>query len=358
MQDGGFQGGRVRMRPRADKGVSRTNASSVTGGLFGREPASYSQYRMPNAVAGPFAGDMDDFMARLEQAEARDTGYNKVSGYMPDASNQTLSTHEEQQAMRDRNRNRNWQGSIFLGDDSTAAQRKTPDKMYQTTKMSEQIAMQEGLRNALTRQQERTLIDIMIEQHGMTEAEARYEIELYNKEEAAKDAEKYASRPTEPQGYAAKQAFQPQPEAWRRQQPPKQQQAQPQRPPPPQQQMPEFVPSATFAGAQPGYSFKNGPHGVGYYRDGRVAMQPPPPQQQNLQHHYPPPQQQQQFPPQQQQQQYNTLGRRDLPPTMQGGRVPVQANERMVPDRPGTRGGMRVNAPSMQGGLFAKGVWS
>ena len=131
----------------------------------------------------------------------------------------------------------------------------------------------------------------------------------------------------------------------------------PQAQPPQQQQMPEFVPSATFAGAQPGYSFKNGPHGVGYYRDGRVAMQQPPPSQQNLQHHYPPPQQQQ-FPPPQQQQQYNTLGRRDLPPTMQGGRVPVQANERMVPDRPGTRGGMRVNAPSMQGGLFAKGVWS
>lgn len=34
---------------------------------------------------------------------------------------------------------------------------------------------------------------------------------------------------------------------------------------------PPFVPAASFAGARPGYAFKTGPQGLGYYRDGGLA---------------------------------------------------------------------------------------
>ena len=35
---------------------------------------------------------------------------------------------------------------------------------------------------------------------------------------------------------------------------------------------PEFVPSASFSGKRPGYSFKSGPQGVGYYRDENTVI--------------------------------------------------------------------------------------
>ena len=38
-------------------------------------------------------------------------------------------------------------------------------------------------------------------------------------------------------------------------------------PPPPSDNLVDFIPSASFAGARPGYSFKSGPQGSGYYRD-------------------------------------------------------------------------------------------
>jgi hypothetical protein len=45
--------------------------------------------------------------------------------------------------------------------------------------------------------------------------------------------------------------------------------------PQPQVMEPEFIPSATFAGAKPGYEFKSGAQGMGYYFSGITPATPP-----------------------------------------------------------------------------------
>ena len=186
----------MRPRPRADKGVSRTNASSISGGLFGREPSAYR-----------YSPEGGDFLSRVEQAEARDAdrrrnpsgafgcndhAINYGCGSAPTVD-YTLSTLEEQQQMRERNRQKSQGGSIFIGDDTTHLHRRSPGDMYTTTKAQDQLKMQQSYQSALTRHQERMLIQIMVEQHGLSEAEAKSEIELYHKEEA--EAQRQAAQP-------------------------------------------------------------------------------------------------------------------------------------------------------------------
>ena len=219
--------GGMRPRPRADRGVSRTNASSVPGGLFGREPAQYSY-----AAKG---GDGLDFLSRVEDAEMRDMGRRAPSGAigsgnehtiaygMGDAptTNYTMASLNEQQQQRQRTRQKNWQGSIQMGDDSRPASRA--NGMYQTTSGQTQLHMQQQYQSALTRQQERTLIDIMMNEHGMSEGEARYEIELYNKEMGQEKANALVKGtvPRDQRGFA-KQQYQPPQRVY---QPPPQQRA-------------------------------------------------------------------------------------------------------------------------------------
>jgi len=207
--------GRPRLRPRADKGVSRTNASSVAGGLFGREPAAY------RTISGG-----DDFLAKLEVAEARDDYHRRQPAPSVDF---TLASLNEQQQHRMRARQKHWNGSIFLGDDSTGQRSTAPASMYQTTNSENQLRMQEMHQNALTRQQEKTLIKIMVDQHGLTESEAKHEIALYNKEVAQEQAQAFAApKPPAQRGYAAGRSLQ------------RGQHAPPPPPPPPLQQEPHF----------------------------------------------------------------------------------------------------------------------
>jgi hypothetical protein len=183
--------GGVRQRPKANK-PSITNASSMPGGLFGRQPSTYgqvveqepAQYRM-----APSAGDGLDFLTRVEQTEARDS--RRIGGAGPssivfgdDSTSYDVSRQNRQ--VTQQRRQQQWQGGIVFGDDSTVASKQRPgSSMYETTNASNQAKMQQQHRAALKKQEEQVLVDIMVEQHGMSVDEARRELTLYRDEQAA-----------------------------------------------------------------------------------------------------------------------------------------------------------------------------
>ena len=102
------------------------------------------------------------------QDRAQPTGSSvRACGSAP-TSNYTLSTVQEQQQAREKTRQRQWQTSIFFGDDSTAGNKQRSNDMWSTTNQRNNVGMQEQYRSALTRHQERTLLDIMIHEHGMS----------------------------------------------------------------------------------------------------------------------------------------------------------------------------------------------
>ena len=165
--------GGTRMRPRMDR-PSRTNASSISGGIFGTEHAFYSH--LPDGKGG-------DFMSRLEQAEQRDARtlaligdwaddrhVHDTSPYNPEA----LLYHRRVRHVQDR-------GAIQFGDDSPVQKGAS---RYQTTNGANQKLMQQSHERALAKHEEKILVDIMVDQHGMSEHEAKQEIEMYRREQA------------------------------------------------------------------------------------------------------------------------------------------------------------------------------
>ena len=168
---------RTRIRPRVDR-PSRTNESSIAGGIFGTDPTL-------------FGGGLDGFLSRVEQAEQRDATRMQQSR-PPSQQNATRTgwagqqhEHDGSQLMepyRRHVRRKQDRGAIQFGDDSSPQWSQA--SMYQTTNSVSQQHMQEQLRQAHVKQEERTLMELLTSQHGLSRQEARHEIDLYRREQA------------------------------------------------------------------------------------------------------------------------------------------------------------------------------
>ena len=329
----------LRMRPQVSQGRAdgnrRTNGSSIPGGIFGNQHEFYS------------AGDTGDFLSRVEAAEMRDN--QARSSFMPGTAqeNRQWASDEYQHTLQ-----RQRGTSVVFGDDSTQAAAKRPSaSMYQTTNQQQQAQTEQMHKQALERHEEQILMQLMVDDHGMTEKEARHEIALYRKEQAQQQAPRARHqqqapppRGLQPNGhvanaYVAQQHLQPQQQQFQRAQQQQQQlmQMQQQRPqtapPPPQQQ-----------------------------------FQPPPPQQR---YHSPPPFVHDSYPePPPQRAGRGQVGGR-FPPNphynspmdmaagvARGNTSDPMGNNKMAGMPQVRAGGNRVNVSAVEGGIFAPGVWS
>ena len=143
--DGWGIDGRGQRRPQSGL---RVNQSSLgADGIFGG-----------GAYAAQAKGD--PFLAKLEAAEIRDAGYSQAYGM----GHRPIS-------------------AVMFGDDSR------PDaKAPLTTNQIQQMQAQKSHKEALQRAEEKKLMEIMMDEMGMTIDEAKREIALYRREQAMKDA--------------------------------------------------------------------------------------------------------------------------------------------------------------------------
>ena len=298
------------MRPQRSNyraaGHAKTNGSSIPGGIFGVEPTFYQQ-----AGLSP----EEDFMTKLEAAEGRD---------LLTAQELRQNTGQEYQSTLQRQRGSN----IVFGDDSSPPRHgngRGGASQWQTTNQMQQDQMQRMHEKALERREEQILMQIMMEQHGMTEKDAKFEIALYRKEQAAAEAA----------GHTVPRAQQQQPPPARGLQPngrmvnahlAQQRQPQPQHWMPPAAQAPQ--PQAAWPRqVQPSRASDNEAAAGGILR-----------QQQRTESGTP-------FPVVKH---YNSPG--DM---AAGGRNHSHSGE---PRR--REGGGRANQSAVEGGIFAPGVWS
>ena len=200
-------------RPRVDR-PSTTNNSSIAGGIFGTDPIAHPT---PHRTS-------TDFLSRVEEAEARD---NQRQQQPPGLGAYAEVGYEQDRAYERRLQQE--RGNIVFGDDSSPWNRPTRPAAaptfnpFQTTNQMQQQAVQKKHEEALQRHEESILMQIMVEQYGMSTKEAKHEIELYHQEQAQARS----------QGGGRQGTGQP----YQQQQ--QQQQSQPQPPPPPPQQQPQ-----------------------------------------------------------------------------------------------------------------------
>ena len=329
----------VRMRPKVSAhraaGYRRTQGSGMEGGIFANQATA--------AFYGSPPGGEVDFLSRLEEAEARDDNNNRH--WDPAAAhNNRERAGQEYRSTLDHNKN----SSIVFGDDSTAALARAPAaSMYQTTNQQQQAQTQFMHEKAKERHEEQILMKLMVEDHGMTEKEARQEIALYRQEQAQAAARQGTSVPR-----AGHQAAQQEPRRGLQPnggvanahlaQQQRQQQMQAQRGvPSPQQQF------MTMNQMQARYQQQQ--------------------HQQQVEEELLQEQQRQQMQQQQQMMEFTRQPRNEF-----GNRYPVErhtnspadvpAGARMGPDHKGVpktrEGGGRANRSALEGGIFAPGVWS
>ena len=84
----------------------------------------------------------------------------------------TRSYHRQMRQLQDR-------GVIHFGDDSSPQQRG-----FETTNAASQAAVQRSHEFAKARHEEKVLVGLLIEQHGMSPAEARQELMLFRQKQA------------------------------------------------------------------------------------------------------------------------------------------------------------------------------
>jgi hypothetical protein len=375
------------MRPRASAdradGHRRTNGSSIPGGIFGTEQQFYETH-----------SGGDAFLDRLEAAELRD---NAMRGGT--AEEQRRANSDARQAIAHAAHGSN----MIFGDDSPPAHSRGASA-FQTTNQVQQEQTRQMHEKALERQEDQVLMQIMVQDHGMSVREARHEIDLYRREQAqegqgrSKAPPPQKQRGLQPNGHIANAHIAHAQQQQYHHGPPhhhqlqrQQQQQQRQVMGRPQQQ--HFQPPPPQAAPLVDYTHQQ--------------REPPPAQQQR----FPPPAQQQRFPPpsqpqsrspqqnfqapgqnsqqqQRQHQQANNLFHTPSPLTPDnaedafgivrrprnefGAKFPVNPHYNSPSDVAAgaqispTHGSMpraldgagRVNHSSVEGGLFAPGVWS
>ena len=161
------------VRPRARvRSQSQAHVKNFSSGVADNVFGGHASGNTPAATGGL------DFLSRVEQAERRDESRLSHRGGPP--STNPYAQRTDFQRMRDKDR----QGSLVFGDDAPPTGHNT-QSMYETTNGRNQLAMTSSLKQAHERHEETVLKKIMIEQHGMSMAEANVEIKLYRQEQAA-----------------------------------------------------------------------------------------------------------------------------------------------------------------------------
>ena len=287
-------------RPRVDR-PSHTNNSSIAGGIFGTETG----FRAP---VRPNTGD--DFLQQLEQAEQRDNRVQQSmytgssNAYVPAPRPGAYKAVEDEQERAYQRRLQQERGNIVFGDDSSPWNqpvRRQMDSRFQTTNQLQQEQARKVHEEALQRHEEKVLMEIMVEQYGMSTKEARHEIDLYHREQQQQQQQAGGGGGAPPRG---------------------------QPPPPPQQQQP----------------WQQQPRQQPQWPQ---QQQQPQPQQRSLLSLSPAEQQsyhQQRQLQQQQQRQGHAFGARRTAQHPGIPRTNAQAQDR--------------NGSSLDGGIFAPGVWS
>jgi len=162
-------------RRRTDQTVNRP---SPGGGVFGG--GAYEAQ----------AKNDDQFLSRLAVAEQRDL-MNRQQLIRPNAS------------------------SLMLGDDSRVDQRQ-----WRTSNEMQQERVQQTHKIAMQREEDRKLMQIMVDEHGLTAQQARQEISLYRKEQTQQEQQQQLSRQQQQQVMSPPQQPQRRPQTAPVEQPP------------------------------------------------------------------------------------------------------------------------------------------
>jgi len=181
------------------RGRNRANESSVSGGIFAApqpDGPAHSVGRMranESSVSGGIFQSpnepSDDFMQRLEQAEARDTWAAGAfdEGVRMQAAGQRPSpqmTLPQQPVARVRRPPPRHESAIVFGDDSAPESR-----VASTTNQRFQEKMKRTHQEAIERQQDKELLRVMVDELHMAESDAKREVDLYRKEQAQERAQ-------------------------------------------------------------------------------------------------------------------------------------------------------------------------
>lgn len=329
----------VRMRPKVSahraEGYRRTQGSNI----FGNETTA-------GFYAAPPGGELD-FLARLEQAEARDDNNQRWDAAAAQNNREQAGVQYRQTLSHNKG------SSIVFGDDSTPVRANVSKKndMYQTTNQREQQQMHFMHEQAKERHEEQILMKLMVEDHGMSVKDAKYEIALYRQEQAQAAQAAKSAQAQAPQQAAQRRGLQPNGQAVNAHMARQEQMRR-------DQQMQRGAPSA-----QQQFQTTNQMQ-AHYQRQQAVAQQQHEEMLRAQQLAY----------QQQQLQQQQHMQRTRQPRNEFGGRYPVEPHYNSAEDVAAGRrvgadvvhagvprqreGGGRANFSAIEGGIFAPGVWS